>query len=499
MLAGFKLAELWAALAAAGVPFASRLGFYEHPPEDQFRKLRSALGKPVDAATGPVPPQVNTARTREVVVSDVIIVGGGVMGAATFFELAQRGVDVRLLERDRFAGASSGKSAAIVRMHYSNPSVVRMALRSRRIFASFPDITGASAGYRAGGWTFLVPAEDETAVRETFAMNRRRRRRRRRGPARRARLPSSRASTSPDIALALHEPRSGLRRSPHDGGGLHRGGPAARWEGRRRRPGPRDRPSARSGCGSRHPRRARGLRDGRARRRGLVGQARPLRRARLGYRVTREEELYVELPGGGPGGGSVSSVVDRVYLRPLPEAAGGRGDVYLVGRGFPKDYQEVDPDAVDYSADDGFAADLIERLSNRFSAFKLGRIVGGTVGLYEVTPDWHPYLGEVDGVDGLVLATGGSGHGFKLAPAIGEMVAEAVTSSGRVIPCSPIEAFEVQRFARGRAVRGRDRRQSRLDRAGGAGWSEPKSSAGPWRGEVRRRGHSPAFAPCRPD
>jgi allantoin racemase len=45
MLAGFKLAELWASLAAIGAPFASRVGFYQHPPANQFEQLRRALGK----------------------------------------------------------------------------------------------------------------------------------------------------------------------------------------------------------------------------------------------------------------------------------------------------------------------------------------------------------------------------------------------------------------------------------------------------------------------
>ena len=61
------------------------------------------------------------------------------------------------------------------------------------------------------------------------------------------------------------------------------------------------------------------------------------------------------------------------------------------------------------------------------------RRVGGVVGLYDVTPDWHPILGAVAEVEGLVLATGGSGHCFKLAPAIGDLVAASVLEGeGRV-------------------------------------------------------------------
>jgi Asp/Glu/hydantoin racemase len=47
MLAGFKLAEMWADLAAAGVPPTSKHGFFQHPPDDQLRHLRETIGKPV--------------------------------------------------------------------------------------------------------------------------------------------------------------------------------------------------------------------------------------------------------------------------------------------------------------------------------------------------------------------------------------------------------------------------------------------------------------------
>ena len=69
-------------------------------------------------------------------------------------------------------------------------------------------------------------------------------------------------------------------------------------------------------------------------------------------------------------------------------------------------------------------------------------------GLYDVTPDWHPILGAVDGLDGLFLATGGSGHCFKLCPAIGEMVAGSVL--GLKTEYADVHNFSLSRFAEGR-------------------------------------------------
>jgi glycine/D-amino acid oxidase-like deaminating enzyme len=79
------------------------------------------------------------------------------------------------------------------------------------------------------------------------------------------------------------------------------------------------------------------------------------------------------------------------------------------------------------------------------------RRVGGRVGLYDVTPDWHPILGPVEGLDGLFLATGGSGHCFKLGPAIGELVAGAVL--GLQTGYADVRDFSLARFAEGREFR----------------------------------------------
>ena len=59
-------------------------------------------------------------------------------------------------------------------------------------------------------------------------------------------------------------------------------------------------------------------------------------------------------------------------------------------------------------------------------------LVRGFAGPYDITPDWNPIIGPCPGIDGLYLAVGWSGHGFKLSPAVGEVVAAEVT--GRTPP-----------------------------------------------------------------
>jgi glycine/D-amino acid oxidase-like deaminating enzyme len=71
--------------------------------------------------------------------------------------------------------------------------------------------------------------------------------------------------------------------------------------------------------------------------------------------------------------------------------------------------------------------------------------------MYDVTPDWHPLLGDSGEVENLVLATGGSGHCFKLGPAIGDLVAASIL--GGKVAYAEIESFSPARFEAGREFR----------------------------------------------
>jgi sarcosine oxidase subunit beta len=75
----------------------------------------------------------------------------------------------------------------------------------------------------------------------------------------------------------------------------------------------------------------------------------------------------------------------------------------------------------------------------------------GRAGLYTVTPDWHPLLGAVPGYEGLSLATGGSGHCFKLGPAIGALVAAQLTE--KRLDFADASTFSLTRFDEGRELR----------------------------------------------
>ena len=69
--------------------------------------------------------------------ADVVVVGGGVIGASLLFNLGRLGVtDTLLLEKDVLGSGSTGRSQAICRMHYSNPVTAIMAWESLGIFSN---------------------------------------------------------------------------------------------------------------------------------------------------------------------------------------------------------------------------------------------------------------------------------------------------------------------------------------------------------------------------
>src|SRR3954449_11315635 len=74
----------------------------------------------------------------------VVVIGGGVNGLSTAFQLAKRGVkDVVVLERAHLGSGASGKSGALVRSHYTNIPETRLTHESIKIFQNWADVVGS--------------------------------------------------------------------------------------------------------------------------------------------------------------------------------------------------------------------------------------------------------------------------------------------------------------------------------------------------------------------
>lgn len=120
-----------------------------------------------------------------------------------------------------------------------------------------------------------------------------------------------------------------------------------------------------------------------------------------------------------------------------PESGG-----FLFGMSDPNE-----PSSFNRTVDDEWMAKTVTNLCRRAPVFEEARVLRGWAGLYEITPDDNPVLGRVPGVEGLVVASGFSGHGYMQGPAIGRCIAELIIDGAA--STVDISAFAPDRFDSG--------------------------------------------------
>src|SRR5919107_5245412 len=103
--------------------------------------------------------------------ADVVIIGGGVNGLSTAFQLGKRGVrDVVVLERRHLGSGATGKSGALVRCHYANVPEARLTHESLRIFRNWDEEVGSgSPDFAPIGFVQVVAPEHEDRLRQNVA------------------------------------------------------------------------------------------------------------------------------------------------------------------------------------------------------------------------------------------------------------------------------------------------------------------------------------------
>ena len=141
---------------------------------------------------------------------------------------------------------------------------------------------------------------------------------------------------------------------------------------------------------------------------------------------TRIQIVHVDRPESVVGDIPVcADPVDGIYFRTQ-----NRGQQILVGSVLSEDEEErVDPDDYPTYVDDDFARLKLHALQHRIPDLSYSAAVHGYSGLYTINrADMHPIVGRTP-IDGFHVANGFSGHGFKLAPAIGSLLAQAITGT----------------------------------------------------------------------
>jgi sarcosine oxidase subunit beta len=102
-------------------------------------------------------------------VSDILVIGGGVIGCSTAYNLAKGGAGkVTVLEQGSICAGGTAKSCAIIRTHYSIETNLVQAVESLKIFANFDEIIGGEAGFRQTGYLIVGPEEHREPMQAVF-------------------------------------------------------------------------------------------------------------------------------------------------------------------------------------------------------------------------------------------------------------------------------------------------------------------------------------------
>jgi glycine/D-amino acid oxidase-like deaminating enzyme len=168
----------------------------------------------------------------------------------------------------------------------------------------------------------------------------------------------------------------------------------------------------------------------------------------LPIRVCREQILLVA-PGRDLG--SVPVLSDLACLQYIRTEASGD---LLCGNSDLHALEFADPDNYRNSADPEFVDAAVGKLARRFPGLPDAAVSSSYAGCYDVTPDFNPVISRTQ-VDGLVLAAGFSGHGFKISPAVGALIADLVCEGTSSDPDVPEQDFRLSRFAEGELLASR--------------------------------------------
>jgi sarcosine oxidase subunit beta len=362
---------------------------------------------------------------------EVGIVGAGVHGVSAAYHLTAAGVQVGLFDRGAPASGPTGRSSAICRAYYTNPFLARVAGESIELIARLPELTGRDGGFHRTGGLFLHPAADAEHVLDAVAQ-----------------------MNDAGVRVDVLDVETILRDHPGldlDGVGVgaweHCAGyadPVATTDGLFRRAVELGLRTALYSEVELRPRTGGGavvaISDGSTTEceRVLVA-AGPWTNAVLGpfgVALALHAERHIVATFGWGEAPRVPFVVIDVageyYLK--PEGT----ELFILGT--LHEEPAVDPDAPIAGIREPEIEVLGRRAARRVPALEAAHSRGGWSALYDVSADWQPVIGEV--ADGVFVDCGTSGHGFKLAPALGRYVARMVTGARD----PGLEQFSPRRF-----------------------------------------------------
>ena len=353
--------------------------------------------------------------------AEVVVIGGGAMGASVLFHLVELGVtDAVLLERETLASGSTSKSAGGIRAQFADELNIRIALRSLAEFQSFEERTGTAIDFVQAGYLFLLDRDtDVPRFRDALALQGRL------GVPSRELTPTEVAEMLPpvetaDLVAATYCALDGKATPEAVVTGY---ADAARGRGARVVQG--------------EPVTAIEVADGRIRavetpKRGIATDTIVCTAGVWSRDVAALAGLDVPVRG------------ERRWIHYTPERDG---------------LPDVVPLTIDFTTSFYFHGEgpglafggrpldeLADDAARRLPVLADLPVASSWWGYYEMSPDHNAIVGEAAEPGRFLYATGFSGHGFQQAPAVGEHLAELVVGRKPTLDLGPLS---LERFARG--------------------------------------------------
>lgn len=372
-----------------------------------------------------------------------LVVGAGVVGASAAYHLAERGVETLVLDRAGPAAGSTARSGALVRAHYPTTLEADLAWESlTEYFEPWGERIGGGCGFTRTGFAYLVGEENTKALQFNVTLGQSV------GVETEILSPDHLIEIDPSlrpdgVALAAFEPRGGYAdptattvgfiraaqqlgarfEKRHVTGLLERGGAV---RGVDTGDGPIEADTVLLAAGAWSVPIAES-----------VGLSLPITPARVGVAL-------FERPYALPTHLTLIDTTEGFYTRPTAENA------TLVGSRDSLRWLQS-PDEPTPEPPRSFVEEVSLRLGRRLPQLAGARYRSGRSGILDMTPDGRPVLGP-EGPEGLYLAVGWSGTGFKKAAAVGSEMARWISEGAP--KRADLASYNLDRFENGTHIRG---------------------------------------------
>ena len=338
------------------------------------------------------------------ITSDAVVVGGGVMGTSILYNLALKGMTRSiLLEKNIIGSGSTGRSSGVLRTHYSTEICTKLSQLSYPYFVNWDEMVG---GGNVSFDTQNISIQNSLGINSKLLST----------CEARELIPSFNFK---DSEIAAWEPEAG-HADPS--------GTALAYSARARELGAQVLLES--------PVTEISIQNGRVNSISTASEKYETSVAiiatgpwstkifkdiglEIPVEATRHQVFLLRNSGNEiPSYPAAADLVNLTYFK--PEGT----NLTLIGNGASE--SKVDPDTYNQKTDMGYVEDIWTRVVKRIPSMADAELYTGYAGLYTSTPDLHPIIDKVPGIDGLFICTGFSGHGFKMSPVVGLCMTELI-------------------------------------------------------------------------